>query len=127
MSPVLSPEAREFGNAVVGLADALRAAGVSLPIKKLVEEMEKDTPGRVLDQEELRWLAKFAGGVDNAEAMAELMDAIPADRVPAEISGAWFEVLNAVGAADQIVKYLTDPDDDPLAELRAELQKLIEN
>ena len=103
---------REYGNGVIALANGFRAYGLPVPtVSEVIEEHTAAFPDRTLDQEELRFLAKYAGG-----DVSELVEAIPADKVPAEISGVWYEIRASLPLVQQIGDFLADPDDEPEGE-----------
>lgn len=105
---------RDFGDNVAGTARLFRALGYPTPsVAEIVQaaDEDEDTPA-VIDQDSLRFLFKFAGG-----SVGELVTAIPAERVPAEISGAWYELRSISPLVEQLHEYLADPDDVALAPL----------
>jgi len=97
----------EYGNGVVAFANGLRAMGMPVPtVSEIVRDHLAAHPDQALDQQELAFLLKYAGG-----DLTEILEAVPAESVPAEISGAWYEVRASLPLVRQLGEFLKDPDD----------------
>jgi hypothetical protein len=113
----LTPEAeqynKDFAEGVLGVVHLARALGIKPPTASEIVEDTLSKTGRdyVLHPLELRFLYKISEG-----DIGDVVAAVPAENVPAEISGAWYEVRAAGSLMEQIEDFLKDPDDEPEAE-----------
>lgn len=99
--------AKQRNDFVIALRDFYVLLGMETPtVKEVAGDLLNDFPDHVFSQNELRLAYRLANG-----ALGDVVDTIPAENVPAEISGAWYEIRQHAPLYDQLHDYLSDPDD----------------